>query len=227
MLQVEPGSRGFFARRPRVSLAVALVLGLAMSMALRLAPKPAQELRLTPVVRAVLGDAGSPRIGPAAAEVTVVVFTDYQCPICKTTDPALERLLAADPGVRVIYKDWPVLGEASTQAARVALAADRQGRYAAVHRAFMGSRAKLDAARIEALAVGAGVDWARATAVLAADGPAIDRQLEQHAAQAWSLGMQGTPGYLVGAYLIPGGLDDRQLRLAVKRARRAGPLRAE
>ena len=80
-------------------------------------------LGLVAVVAAVLDDPGSPRAGPPGADVTIVVFTDYLCPICKATDPALARLQAADPRVRVVYKDWPIRGPVSELAARTALAA--------------------------------------------------------------------------------------------------------
>ncbi len=152
-----------------------------------------------------------------------MVFTDYQCAICKATDPALVRLIAGDPGVRVIFKDWPILGPASKAAARAALAADRQGRYLAFHRALMAARVKLDDEQIRRIAVSAGVDWARLTADMASHGAELDRQLGRHGMQAWSLGLQGTPSYLVGPYLIQGRLDGRQLRQAVRRARAAGP----
>ena len=216
---------GWIAERPRLSLAIALVLGLAASTLLQSLPPPAQRLTLTPVVRTVLNDPGSPAFGPADADVVIVIFTDYQCPICKTTDPALHRLMARDPGVRVIFKDWPVFGARSHAAARAALAAHRQGRYLAFHAALMASRVRPDAGPLRRVAEASGVDWARLEADLAANSTEIDAQIARHAVQAWSLGLQGTPGYLVGPYLIPGGLDDRKLAQAVRRARKAGPPR--
>jgi protein-disulfide isomerase len=208
-------------RHPRLSLALAILTGVAASLALQLAARPARPLTRTPVVEAVLTDPGSPRIGPPDADVTVVVFTDYQCPICKATDPALERLIAADPHVRVIFKDWPIFGPPSRAAARAALAADRQGRYLAFHSALMAARVRLDEAAIRRIGVAAGVDWPRLEADAASAGPDLDRQLDRHASQAWSLGLQGTPAYLVGPYLIEGGLDARHLAQAVRRARAA------
>jgi protein-disulfide isomerase len=156
--------------------------------------------------------------------VTIVVFTDYRCPICRATDPALQDLIAADPTVRVIFKDWPIFGPASKAAAEVALAAARQGRYLAVHRALMESRTPLDPPGIERAARDAGVDWPRLAATRQAVGPALEAQLARHALQAFSLGLQGTPAYIVGAYLIEGGLDAGALAQAVRRARREDPL---
>lgn len=211
------------ARRPWLTLALAAVVGLAASVGLQQLPRAGVKLRLTPVVAAVLNDPGSPRVGPAAASLTIVVFTDYQCAICKATDPALERLLASDADVRVIFKDWPVFGPVSRSAARAALAADRQGRYLAFHRGLMSARGRLDADRIRRIGIAAGVDWPRLVADETASSTRLDAQLARHAMQAWSLGAEGTPAYLVGPYLLMGGLNDRRLGHAVRDARRAGP----
>jgi protein-disulfide isomerase len=189
-----------------------------VSVLLRWLPDDGRRVALTPVVAAVLADPGSPAAGAARPQVTVVVFTDYQCGICKATDPALGRLLAADPTVRVVWKDWPIRGPMSDYAARVALAAHHQGRYVQVHAALMATRGALTPARIDAVARAAGADPG-----LGPHARAIEAQIARHRAQAFGLGLQGTPAYLVGPYLLQGGLDDRRLRHAVETARRAGP----
>lgn len=211
------------SRRPRLTLAAVVVVGVASSWWFRSLPPPPRPLTATPVVTGALSDPGSPRAGPADADVTVVVFTDYRCPICQATDPALERLLDRDAKVRVIFKDWPIRGAGSTQAARAALAAERQGRYRVFHSALMASRGPLDPARISQIAADAGLDVERLQADQATHAQAIDAQLARHSLQAFGLGIAGTPAYLVGPYLIQGGLNDRQLKAAVRRARRAGP----
>lgn len=204
----------------RYGLVVAIVGGVAASWLLQALPRSAQPLELTPVVAGVLDDPGSPRAGPGEADVTVVIFTDYRCGICQATDPALERLLAKDPRVRVIFKDWPIRGTDSTTAAHAALASDRQGRYRAFHTALMASRGSLDPPRIDRIAAEAGLDVARLRADQTTYAVEIDAQLRRHALQAFGLGLEGTPAYLVGPYLIQGGLDDGQLAAAVRRARR-------
>lgn len=208
---------------PPLSLALALAAGVAGYLGLQAVAPPGQALTLTPVVETVLNDAGSPVSGPADADVTIVVFTDYQCAICKRTDPALRRLLAEDRRVRVIWKDWPIRGPHSDYAARVALAANLQGRYDPVHDALMAARGPLTPARILDIAQEAGADPVRLDADLQAQARAIDTQLGRHRTQAFSLGLEGTPSYLVGPYLLQGGLDEGALAAAVRRARRAGP----
>jgi protein-disulfide isomerase len=206
-------------RRAWLGLGSAAVVGWGVSAWLRQRGAPPQPLDETPVFRQVLDDPGSPRIGPAGADVTVVLFTDYQCPICRRTDAALARLLAQDPQVAVIYKDWPILGEASRAAAQVALAAARQGLYTRAHAALMASRGALSADRIRSAAMSAGVDWARLVGDRTRDAAQIEAQLGRHALQAFSLGLEGTPAYLVGPRLIRGGLDDGALRRLVRAAR--------
>jgi protein-disulfide isomerase len=219
-----PTDRGsLVARRPRLTLAIAIVAGVGVSAILQTLPRHPTLLTLTPVVRAVLSDPRSPAAGSPDPDVTIVVFTDYQCPICRADDPALERLLRRDPKVRVIFKDWPIFGALSNRAARAALAADRQGGYLALHQAMMTSRVRLDADAIQRIAAGAGLDVPRLAEDEATDGGAIDTELGREATQAWTLGLQGTPAYLVGPYLYQGGLDDRHLALAVAQARKSGP----
>lgn len=202
---------------------LAVLFGVAATKILQLSPRAAKVVTRTPVIDAVLSDPGSPRAGASKPDVTIVVFTDYQCPICKATDPALEHLIAHDRRVQVIFKDWPILGAASRAAARAALAADRQGKYLAFHSALMASRRKLDDDEIRRIAAVSGVDWKQIRDVETSQTAELDRQLRSQAMQAFSLGLQGTPAYLVGPYLIEGGLDERHLAQAVKRARASGP----
>lgn len=211
--------------RPLLTVVVLTSLGALVALGLRLQGAPPKALTLTSVVESVLRDAGSPRAGATDADVVVVVFTDYRCPVCRRTDGALERLLASDPHVRVHFKDWPILGEASRLGAQAALAAERQGKYLALHRALMEDPAPLSAERLPELARKAGLDADRLARDMAEHGRDIDEQLNRHAAQAFALGLRGTPAYLVGPYLIEGGLDERRLARAVAKARRAGPPR--
>lgn len=221
MSEEPPTPKGsILVRRPKTALAVAIVLGAAVSWGLQQSPPAMQRLERTPVVQAVLSDSGSPSVGPADGDVTIIVFTDYLCAICRGADPALDRVRAADPKIRVVYKDWPLFGERSRYASRVALAADRQGKYLAVHNALMRTRRSLDPAAVEAVAVAAGADWPRLQADLRAHGKDVDAQLARHASEAWSIGLEGTPAYLVGPFLVPGAMSQGALRHAVSAARR-------
>ncbi len=214
-------------RRPKLTLLMAVLVGLAATAIFQNLPRAGQTLSLTPVVEAVLNDPGSPRAGATDPDVTVVVFTDYQCSVCKATAPALKQLLADDKKVQVIFKDWPILGEASTIAARAALAADRQGKYLAFHSALMAAPMRLNAEHIRRIATSVGVDLDQLDADEKTYAAQIDAQLTRHANQAFSLGLRGTPSYLVGPHLIEGGLNETRLAQAVARARASGPPRAQ
>ena len=88
--------------------------------------------------RDLLEDPGSPVGGNPAGDVTVVEFFDYRCPHCRRMAPVVKALLAEDPGIRLVYKELPILGEESTLAARAALAARGQGKYVDAHDRLFG-----------------------------------------------------------------------------------------
>ena len=163
-------------------------------------------------------DKSSPQAVHGNADLTVVMFTDYQCPACRKADPALRAALARDGNVRVVYKDWPVFGERSQYAAKIALAAHRQGIYSAVHHALMNAPS-LDHAALREVIVRAGGDWTQLQTDLSLHGPAIADQLAINGRQAFSLGLQGTPGYLVGPRLVKGALTEREFLRAFEQAR--------
>ena len=87
---------------------------------------------------AILNDPEAPVSGNPKGDVTIVAFLDYNCPFCKKAEPDLLRLVKADGRIRLVHKDWPILGDASVYGAQLALAAKYQGRYDEVHRALMG-----------------------------------------------------------------------------------------
>ncbi|MGH1560553.1 DsbA family protein [Caulobacter segnis] len=102
---------------------------------------------------------GTPRAGAADADVVIVMYADYNCGYCKRMEPVLAEALKSDRRLAVVHKEWPIFGEVPEHAARVALAATYQGRYEAVHRAFMLSPTRLsDKPMIDAVARQAGVD---------------------------------------------------------------------
>lgn len=208
-------------RRPRLTLALAVLAAFAAAAVFRFITLDAVRLTPSPVARAAMSDIDAPSIGSAKPDVTIIVFTDYQCPICKATDPALERLAAQDGGVRVVYKHWPIFGPVSDRAARLAISAQRQGRFADFHRALMENRTPLSPERIEEIAVSVGLDWPRLVRDTAEDADQLTARLRANVRQAWSLGVRGTPAYLVGPLLIHGGLDEHHLAEAVRQARQA------
>jgi protein-disulfide isomerase len=151
----------------------------------------------------ILQDRGSPEAVWGNGELTVVMFTDYQCPACRKADPALRRAVARDGNVRIIYRDWPIFGERSERAATVALAGHRQNIYPAVHQQLMRSMSSDDNALRDAVE-GAGGDWGLLEADLLTHGGAIANQLAVNRLDAFALGLRGTPSYLIGPLIVEG-----------------------
>ncbi|EQB11606.1 hypothetical protein L288_03155 [Sphingobium quisquiliarum P25] len=168
----------------------------------------------------IQNDPVAPAIVPQGYDVTVVVFSDYQCPFCRKLHPSLEALVNQDPKVKLVFRDWPVFGAASTEAARAAIASKWQGKHAAFNDALMKTTGKLSSASIRSAAAKAGVDWTKLQADLTAHKAEIDGVLDRNGRYAAMLGLQGTPAMLIGPYLIPGGTDLGGLREAVALARR-------
>lgn len=171
-------------------------------------------------------DSSAPVAGNPQGDVTVVEFFDYACGYCKRAAPALEALKAADANVRVVYKEFPILGPGSVTAARAALAAQRQGKYAAMHQALMKAESMDDAA-VRAAAVAAGLDWARLSADM--ETPEIMQMIVRNQELATALAIGGTPAFVVGERLVPGAVSTEALaalvaeeRERIKQARSAG-----
>jgi protein-disulfide isomerase len=151
-------------------------------------------------------------VNPAA---TVVILYDYECPYCKAIQPTLARLLQERSDVAVIYKEFPILGPASVFAAKVSLAAVGQGKYSAFHAALLASKIpehQLTEEQILAMAKGAALDVDRLKTDMNA--PAIEAKIAANKALASNLGIQGTPGVIIGNQLVPGTLPyDRLVQL--------------
>lgn len=202
-------------------LLLAIFAGAAFAYALRNFGSVGDRIESTPVVKAVLGDAEAPRTSPAGANVTMVIFTDYQCPNCRIANRAMQKILAEDRRVQVIFKDWPIFGEASKEAARVAVASGRQGIYAEVHDRMMRQTGRLDETALRTVVEAAGGDWFRLVRDRNRDIDRIDALIARNSMQAFSLGLGGTPGYLIGPFLVRGALDERGFRKALAQARKA------
>jgi protein-disulfide isomerase len=189
--------------------------------ALQVRRREAEQQRARGAVQAnrdkLLGDASSPVGGNPQGDVTVVEFFDYRCAYCKRVAPVVKKLLEDDPNVRVIYKDFPILGPDSAVAARAALAAQAQGKYVALHDALMAADGPLTMPVIQEIAQKAGLDTARLQADM--ETPEIRASLERNQTLAQVLGIQGTPAFVIGAELVPGAVDLNSLKTLVSRAR--------
>lgn len=167
----------------------------------------------------VTEDTVAPAVAPKDHDVTMVMFFDYQCPVCRKVHPDLQRLLADDKRVRLIYRDWPIFGAPSVEASRAAIASKYQGKHDAFDDALMRMQGRLSSATIRAAADKAGVDWARLQADLKTHDGEISALIARNSRMAPAIGLQGTPGFIIGSYLVPGGMDLAGLKNAVALAR--------
>jgi len=169
----------------------------------------------------VLRDADIPSLGNPQGDVTIVEYFDYQCPYCKKIAPVLDQVLRDDKQVRLVLKDWPILGDPSGYAARLVHATKYQDRYEAAHRALIGRTGKLTEAAIDETLAQAGVDVEKAKADLETNRAAIDALMKRNTEQAQAFGFLGTPGFVVGTFRVPGGLTAEQFKMAIADARAA------
>lgn len=210
---------GVIARRDLMLLIATVAGGWTVGKLIARAPDETRNVGDDPAVQAILADRSPPSIGPADADLTMQVFTDYRCPACRRADPAMHRAVAGDGRVRLIYRDWPIFGDMSRRAARVALASG--SRYPRVHRALMAEPRALTDAVLRSIITTAGGDWGRLLADLETRGPAIDALLDTNARAAATLGLQGTPAYLIGPHIVTGALDEAGFARAFDQARAA------
>jgi len=194
---------------------------------LGLAPKSAfAEVEETVLTEAlVLRDPDIPVAGNADGDITIVEYFDYQCPYCRKVEPELRQVVQDDGKVRLVLKDWPILGPVSVVAARMALASRYQDKFLKAHDAMIGVASKLTEPRIRELLAGAGLDIDRLNRDLASNASAIDAVLKRNNDQATAFGFKGTPSFIVGKFRVPGVLTMAEFDRAIADARKAAAAR--
>lgn len=169
---------------------------------------------------ALTSDPDSPVVGNPNGDVTIVEFSDYQCPYCKRAHTTVKSVLAADNKVKLVFKDLPILGEPSRIAALAALAARAQDKHVAMHDALMESGGKLDRDRIMQIAASVGLDVARLQKDM--EDPKLKEIIERNMALASALGVRGTPAFVIGNQFVPGAVDADTLKRLISDARTKG-----
>jgi protein-disulfide isomerase len=167
---------------------------------------------------ALMSDPESPVVGNPSGDVTIVEFSDYQCPYCKRAHSAVKSVLAADSKVKLVFKDLPILGEPSRIAALAALASRAQNKHLELHNALMESSGKLDRNRIMEIAGSVGLDVARLQKDM--DDPKLKEIIERNMALASALGVRGTPAFVIGNQFVPGAVDAETLKRLISDARK-------
>ena len=159
----------------------------------------------------------APVLGNPEGDVTLVEFFDYNCPYCRRAAEGLEALIAEDPELRVVLREFPILGEDSVAAARASLAAEMQGGYEAFHFALMQGSGRVDDVAIEEAAEAAGLDLDRLREDMGA--AEVDAHIEASMDLAEALGITGTPAFVVGDSVVPGAVPSEELAALVEGVR--------
>ena len=175
----------------------------------------------------VLRDPDIPVAGNANGDITIVEYFDYQCPYCRKLEPELRQVVQDDGKVRLVLKDWPILGPVSVTAARMALASKYQDKFVQAHDALIGVNSKLTEPRIRETARRRAVSMSIAlTRDLATNAKAIDAILARNNDQATAFEFKGTPSFIVGKFRVPGVLTMAQFDQVIADARKAAAARS-
>ncbi|HVJ40689.1 MAG TPA: DsbA family protein [Dongiaceae bacterium] len=184
------------------------------------AAKADTKIVLASLKQDLLNDPAAPVLGNPQGDVTVVEFFDYKCPYCKRVADDVSRLIVDDPKVRVVFKEFPILGPDSQIAALGGLAANRQGKYGAFHKAAMEHRGAFTEENVLDIARTAGLDVARFQADLKDD--SFRDELKKNEELAQKLSIDGTPAFIIGQEKVPGAIGYDDMKKLVEAARNSG-----
>jgi protein-disulfide isomerase len=160
--------------------------------------------------------------GNPDGDITVVEFFDYNCGYCKRGLHDVVKLIETDPKVRVVFKELPILSKGSEEASRVAVAAQKQGKYWELHKSMLSSKGQMNEAAALQLAEKLGLDMTKLKADMAS--PDVKAEVEKSEALAKKMGVNGTPHFLIGDRAIAGAPEDLydQLERNVTELRKQG-----
>ncbi|MGV3575092.1 MAG: DsbA family protein [Devosia sp.] len=194
-------------------------LSVALDETLRTEESAKAQVAITQMQDKIFNDPGQVVLGNPEGDVTLVEFFDYNCGYCRAAMPDMATLLAEDPNLRVILKEFPILSNESIDAARVGvLVGQADVDYWAFHEALFTSRGKVDKA--VALEAAAALGLNKVDLELKMGEPSVATTIQTSYEIAQALGITGTPTYIIGNEIIPGaiGVDDLRTRIANMRA---------
>ena len=166
---------------------------------------------------AIFDNPHDPIIGNPDGDVVIVEFFDYRCGYCRSVANRLRDAAKGDGGIRLVMKEFPILGPDSQFAARAALASVKQGLYETYHFAMMNAKGNLDKNAVLAIATEVGLDVQRLQRDMGAS--EIDGLLRHNFELAEMLDINGTPAFIIGDEIIPGAIDMETLRDKVAQVR--------
>ncbi|MEJ6846841.1 DsbA family protein [Sinorhizobium fredii] len=165
----------------------------------------------------IFNDPGSPVGANPKGDAILVEFFDYNCPYCRQATPVLDTLEQEDKGLRLVFKEYPILGPGSVFAARAALASQKQGKYLAFHKAMMAYQGRITETSSLEVAANVGLDVEQLKQDM--KDPAIDEIIKRNIALAQALRISGTPSFVVGKEIVRGLTDASSLKRLIASAR--------
>ncbi|SMH26153.1 DsbA family protein [Mesorhizobium australicum] len=181
------------------------------------AQEDAAKAALTARAEEIFRDPASPVGGNVEGSVTLVEFFDYNCPYCRQMMPVMEQAVAADPQLRIAYKEFPILGPDSVFAAKAALAANLQGGYAKFHKALFEVKSRITEAVVLKVAANVGLDVERLKTDM--EGTAIRDTVDRNLQLAQDLGITGTPVFIAGDQILGGAVPLATLTQLIEQAK--------
>ena len=154
-------------------------------------------------------DPNAPVLGNPDGDVTVVEFFDYNCPYCRRVKPEVKAMIAADPNIRLVYREWPILGDGSVFAAKAALAAREQGKYEEFHWAMMELKGRANETSVLRVAQEIGLDIEKLRKDMEA--PEVQEHIDTSMRLTRTLGLNGTPSFVIGENLVAGFVERAEL----------------
>ncbi|SDW98664.1 DsbA family protein [Litoreibacter albidus] len=165
-------------------------------------------------------DPNAPVVGNPDGDVTVVEFFDYNCGYCRRTYSDVQNLLGSDSNLRLVLREWPILGEESVYAARAALASRAQGKYEEFHNALMQNNGRANEASVLRIAKELGMDTDQLVRDM--DAPEVAAHIQTSMQLTQALNLNGTPAFIFGDQLVPGAIEFEQMQALVAEIRDAG-----
>lgn len=192
----------------------------AMQQREQMAQQRLQSERVAALSEAIERDPGDPVLGNPDGDVTLVEFFDYQCGYCKRMLEPLINFANADGNLRIVMKEFPILGPESMIAARASLASAKQGKYEAFHTALMSLRGRLSEPAIYQTALEVGLDTEQLRKDM--DAPEVMDQIRKARELGEALSVRGTPAFIIDGTIVPGAINEERLADLVAQARSKG-----
>lgn len=196
-------------------------MSVALDSTLRAEEREQATVAIASMQEAIFNDPGQIVVGNPDGDVTLVEFFDYNCGYCRSALPDLATLLAEDPDLRVILKEFPILSNESIDAARVAvLVGEADADYWSFHEALFTSRGKVD--KQVALAAAADLGLSPVSLELDMGKDSVSKTIQTSYEIAKALNITGTPTYIIGNEVIPGAIGIEELRQRIANMRACG-----